>query len=223
MMPETHVTIILVDDHSLVRRGLAALLQMNQKYRVVAGADNGEDALTLAGQYTADLVILDLHMPRLNGLETLRRLKHRYPRVKILILSMYDDEELVSQALRDGAAGYILKHSMEDELFQALEAIVEGKQYLSPRLTLKSEDHFRDDGVDSPLTSREKEVIQLVAEGHTTNEIADMMSISPNTAGRHMANIMKKLHVHNRVELTRLAIRRGIVIVQQLPQDFHPD
>lgn len=222
-MPETHVTIILVDDHSLVRRGLAALLQMNQKYRVVAGADNGEDALTLAGQYTADLVILDLHMPRLNGLETLRRLKHRYPRVKILILSMYDDEELVSQALRDGAAGYILKHSMEDELFQALEAIVEGKQYLSPRLTLKSEDHFRDDGVDSPLTSREKEVIQLVAEGHTTNEIADMMSISPNTAGRHMANIMKKLHVHNRVELTRLAIRRGIVIVQQLPQDFHPD
>ncbi len=218
-MTATPVRIILADDHSLVRRGLAALLQMNEKFKVVAEANNGEEAIQCSEKYPADLIILDLHMPRLNGLETIRRMKHYHPETKILILSMYDDNELVAQALHDGASGFILKHSMEDELFEALEAILSGETYLSPRLT-EIASTVNEEDAETALTSREKEVVQLVAEGYTTNEIADLMSISPNTAGRHIANIMKKLDVRNRVELVRLAIRRGLVIVQRLPPNF---
>jgi len=211
------VNIILADDHSLVRRGMAALLQVNPRYHVIAEANNGEEVLKFVDQIAADVIILDLHMPRLNGLETLRRVKHQHPTVKILILSMYDDPELVAHALRDGASGYILKHSMEDELFEALDAILCGKHYLSPRLTLAPES-VPDESL--ALTSRELEVVQLVVEGHSTTKIADLMSISPNTAGRHLANIMKKLDVHNRVELVRVAIQRNMVIMQSLPPDL---
>lgn len=210
--------VVLADDHALVRRGMAALLQVNPRYRIVAEANDGEEALKLADQTHPDVIILDLHMPRLNGLETLRRIRHQHPAIKILILSMYDDRELVTQALRDGAAGYILKHSMEDELFEALEAILHDQQYVSPRLNLTTEPTPDE---ESLLTSRELEVVQLVAEGHSTTEIADLMSISPNTAGRHLANIMKKLDVHNRVELVRLAIQRNMVIMQRRPPDLH--
>ncbi|MBZ0276023.1 MAG: response regulator transcription factor [Anaerolineae bacterium] len=210
--------VVLADDHALVRRGMAALLQVDPRYRIVAEANDGEEALKLADQTRPDVIILDLHMPRLNGLETLRRIRHQHPAIKILILSMYDDRELVTQALRDGASGYILKHSMEDELFEALEAITHNQQYVSPRLNLTTQSTPDE---DSLLTSRELEVVQLVAEGHSTTEIADLMSISPNTAGRHLANIMKKLDVHNRVELVRLAIQRNMVIMQRRPPDLH--
>lgn len=223
MIGQSPIKVILADDHSLVRRGLAALLEMGHKYVVVAEANNGEEALLVADKIAVDLIILDLHMPRLNGLETLRRMQHRHPAIKILILSMYDDDELVAQALRDGASGYILKHSMEEELFEALDIILSGHQYVSPRLNLRSEDTYAEDAGEHILTSREKEVIQLVAEGYKTNDIATLMAISPNTAGRHLANIMKKLDVHNRVELVRLAIQRGLVMVQRLPDDFPKD
>jgi DNA-binding NarL/FixJ family response regulator len=120
--------VILVDDHTIVRHGLAALLRNNGKYLVVAEAANGEEGLTCAKDIEADLMILDLSMPRMNGLETIRRLSKQSSRLKILVLSMYDDEQFVAQALRDGARGYILKHAMDEELFQALDAVARGEQ-----------------------------------------------------------------------------------------------
>ncbi|MCB0208107.1 MAG: response regulator transcription factor [Anaerolineae bacterium] len=213
--------IILADDHNIVRRGLAALLQLDGTYEVVCEAENGEEALQCAANIQAHFIILDLSMPRLNGLETVRRLHHHYPTIKILILSMYDDVEFVVQTLRDGADGYILKHSLEDELFDALAAIRQGKRFVSTAITLSDHDE-QENQVGTQLTSREHEVLQLIAEGYTTTEIADIMTISPHTANRHRANILKKMGVRNQMELVRLAIQRGLVILNQPPQSIRP-
>ncbi|MFN8441189.1 MAG: response regulator transcription factor [Caldilineaceae bacterium] len=208
------IPVILVDDHALVRRGLAALLQLEGEYQVVAEADNGENGLQVASQVHAELMILDLSMPRLNGLETIRRLKRQQPSCKILILSMYDDAEFVAKAIQNGVDGYLLKQSLEDELFEALEVIMEGGRYFSPKLdmvriqeqTVPQEDF---------LTSREHEVLQLIAEGASANELANLLSISPHTANRHRANIMQKLGVHSQAELVRLAAERGWIILKK--------
>ncbi|MCB0155569.1 MAG: response regulator transcription factor [Anaerolineae bacterium] len=209
--------VILADDHNIVRRGLAALLQMDGSYTVVCEAQNGEEAIRCAAQTEAHIIILDLSMPRLNGLEAVRRLRHNHPDMKILILSMYDDAEFVSQTLHDGANGYILKHSMEDELFEALAAINQGQRFVSGGIDLSQMNGAaRVNGTQ--LTSREYEVLQLIAEGHTTLEIAELMSISPHTANRHRANILQKMGVRNQMELVRLAVNRGLVILKRPPQ-----
>ena len=209
-------SIILADDHYVVRQGLAALLQMNGAYKVVCEASNGEEAIQCAARHTPDIIILDLSMPRLNGLEATRRLRHNHPALKIIILSMYDDEAFVARALRYGADGYILKHSMEDELFQALEAVSGDQQFVSPAIDFERVQK-RVAQANAKLTAREHEVIQLIAEGYTTNEIANFMSISPHTANRHRANIMQKMNVRNQIELVRLAIQRGLVIIKTQP------
>lgn len=212
--PTKPLTVILVDDHTIVRRGLAALIEMDGAYKVVAEASNGEEALHCAEQQQADLMILDLAMPRLNGLETIRRLQRQQERLKLLVLSMYDDTEFVAQALRDGASGYILKQSLDDELFDALAALSRGERYLSPAI---DRERVTTEGAQptNELTAREYEVLQLIAEGYTANEIADMMSISPHTANRHRANIMEKMAARNQIELVRLAVARGLVILKQ--------
>ncbi|MCB0168344.1 MAG: response regulator transcription factor [Anaerolineae bacterium] len=221
MADTTPIRIILADDHTIVRRGLAALLHMDGTYEVVCEAENGEEALHCAASAQAHFIILDLSMPRLNGLETVRRLRQHYPTIKILILSMYDDEEFVVQTLRDGANGYILKHCLEDELFDALAAIKQGQQFVSTAIDLSHLDE-PDNQNGAQLTSREHEVLQLIAEGYTTTEIADIMIISPHTANRHRANILKKMGVRNQMELVRLAIQRGLVILNQPPQSIRP-
>lgn len=209
--------VILADDHNIVRRGLAALLQMDGGYTVVGEAQNGEEAIRCAAQTEAHVIILDLSMPRLNGLESVRRLRHNHADMKILILSMYDDPEFVNQTLHDGANGYILKHSMEDELFEALAAINQGQRFVSGGIDLSQMNGAaRVNGTQ--LTSREYEVLQLIAEGHTTPEIAEIMSISPHTANRHRANILQKMGVRNQMELVRLAVNRGLVILKRPPQ-----
>ena len=153
-------------------------------------------------------------MPRLNGLEAIRRLRQNHATLKILVLSMYDDEEFVIQALRDGANGFILKHSMDDELFQALAALAENQPYTSASINL---DRLNGQAARTAakLTAREREVLQLIAEGYTTNEIADLMSISPHTANRHRANVMQKMGVHNQIELVRDAVKRGLIILKR--------
>lgn len=215
------ITVILADDHNIVRRGLAALLQMEGRYQVVCEAQNGEEALQCADQTPAQIMILDLSMPRLNGLEAVRRLRHKHPKLKILVLSMYDDQEFVVQALQDGVNGYILKHSMDDELFEALATISKGQRFVSAGIDLAQIDQQMEP-IASPLTSREHEVLQLIAEGHTTTEIAEIMSISPHTANRHRANILQKMGVRNQMELVRLAVKRGLIILKRPPDSLNP-
>lgn len=217
----TPITVILVDDHAIVRKGLAALLQLDGRYLVVGEAQDGEAALSVAAQTAADVMILDLAMPRLNGLETIRRLHRQNQTIKILVLSMYDDAEFVSQALRDGASGYILKQSLDDELHQALTVVLEGGQYISGGLVLPPPEQPPAD--DKTLTAREFEILHLIAEGHTNAEIADKLTISPNTAGRHRANIFEKLGVHSQVELVRLAVKRGWVILKEPPESLRSE
>lgn len=221
MLATSPIPVILADDHTIVRRGLAALLQMDGKYQVVCEAQNGEEALQCADQVQAQIIILDLAMPRLNGLEAVRRLRHKYPALKILVLSMYDDREFVVQALQDGVNGYILKHSMDDELFEALAAIMDGRRFISGGIELPQIDQLPD-SIAAPLTSREHEVLQLIAEGHTTTEIAEIMFISPHTANRHRANIMQKMGVRNQMELVSLAVKRGLIILKRPPDSLNP-
>jgi DNA-binding NarL/FixJ family response regulator len=211
------VKVILVDDHTIVRRGLAALLQMEGGYVVVAEAADGKEALRCAAEVTADVMILDLSMPRLNGLETTRRLVRRQPQLRVLLLSMYDDEAFVTQAIQAGAAGFVLKRSMEDELFQALAAIMKGERFISPMLSLAAADLLAEESGNSQLTSREREVLQLIAEGHNTTEIAELLAISPHTATRHRANLMQKLDAHTQAGLIRTAIERGLVVLKKPP------
>lgn len=205
------VDVVLVDDHALVRRGLAALLTSDGRFRVVAEAGDGEHALEVVLETRPDLVLLDLSMPRLDGLEVLRRLRKAGVRAPVLVLSMFDDEHFVAQALADGAQGYLLKHAMDDELFSALEALVRGERYVSDAIDLaKVEAHQMQ---RSELTAREHEVLHLIAAGHTTQEVAEMLNISPHTATRHRANLMQKLDAHNQVELVRTAVARGLLIM----------
>lgn len=206
-------SVILVDDHNLVRRGLAALLRTDGRFNVVAEASNGEEALTQAKKHQPDLMIVDLSMPRLNGLETIRRMRKQLPRTKLMVLSMYDDEQFVSQALHGGARGYLLKHAMDEELFQALEAVLQtDAQYVSKQINLATlEDNC---ACEADLTAREREVLQLIFEGHTTAQIASLLSISPHTATRHRANLMQKLKAHNQSELIRCAAEQGLVILK---------
>ncbi len=203
--------VILVDDHAIVRRGLAALLHAVGRYAVVAEASNGEEALVQAEHHQPDLMIVDLSMPRLNGLETIRCLYRVSPHTRVLVLSMFDDSQFVAQALRHGARGYLLKHAMDDELFNALEAILRGETYVSSQINL---DRIEEEGVPQlELTAREREVLQLIAEGKTTQQIAQSLCISPHTATRHRANLMQKLNAHNQAELIRVAIQHGLVIM----------
>lgn len=203
--------VLIVDDHAIVRRGIAALLRANGRYDVVAEASDGEEALGILESVEADLVVLDLDMPRLNGLETIRRMNKRLSRTKVLVLSMYDDEQFVAQAFRGGVRGYILKHAMDDEFFKAVETVLRGGRYTSQTINLQIVEQQLLDQAD--LTSREREVLQLIVDGHTTQQVADILSISPHTATRHRANLMQKLNVHTQMELVRNAVQRGLVML----------
>ena len=202
--------ILLVDDHILVRRGLAALVNGSGRYTVVGEAGNGLEAVALAQQVDADIMILDLSMPGMNGLDALKSLRVSSPALSVVILSMYDDVPFVLRALRGGARGYVLKQSLEDELFNALQAVARGERYLSPLLNVQ---RYEDDLDQEPgLTQRERQVLQQIAHGSTTRHVADALGISWHTANRHRANLMHKLGAHNQIELVQNAARHGLVL-----------
>lgn len=203
--------VMLVDDHALVRRGLAALLRTDGRFRVVGESGSGSEALEQIGELRPDIVLLDMAMPGMDGLETLRRLALRPTRPRVLVISMYDEVHFVSQALLEGADGYLLKGSMDNELFLAIETVMRGQRYVASSLD-RARVH---EATQRPatLTSREHEVLQLIAEGYTTGEVAERLSISPHTATRHRANLMQKLNVHNQVELVRVAAERGLILI----------
>ncbi len=209
------IRVMLIDDHAIVRRGLAALLHADNRYQVVAEASDGEEALARLESVEVDIAILDLSMPRLNGLETLRRLGKQHPKIRTVVLSMYDDDQFVAQSLRDGAYGYVLKQAMDDELFVTLERVMQGGRYVSPSINMERIEHRHLEKID--LTDREREVLQLIVDGHTTQSVADTLSISPHTATRHRANLMQKLSVHTQIELVRAAAQRGLVVLPKPP------
>ena len=207
--------VLLADDHAMVRRGLRLILDAEPDLDVVAEAGDGAEAVELALREQVDLAVLDITMPRLTGLQAARELAHRRPEMRLLVLSMHDNEEYLFEALRSGAAGYVLKSAVDRDLVEACRATLRGETFLYPAgVTALVRSHLErgDDTAEfDPLTPRESEVVKLVAEGMTTREIAEALVISPKTVERHRANVLEKLGMRDRVDLTRYAIRRGLV------------
>ena len=209
--------ILLADDHTLVRQGLRKVLEERPEWQVVAEAGDGRDAVRLAEQHKPDVAVLDVAMPLLNGIEATRQITRRVPQTRILVLSMYSDEAYVTQMLKAGATGYLLKDSADVDLLQAVQAVSQGKSFFSPAVArLMSDDYARQRGenlVDryESLSDREREIFQIVAEGKTNKEIAALLFISPSTVETHRARIMEKLDLHSAAEIVLYAVRRGVI------------
>jgi len=208
--------ILLADDHGLVRRGLRLILDAQPDLEVVAEASDGAEAVALALSEDLDLAILDISMPRMTGLQAARELRQRRPDVRVLILSMHESEQYLYEALRAGASGYVVKTVADRDLVEACRATIRGEPFLYPgAVTALINDHLRRAREGElpldPLTPRETEVIKLVAESYTNRQIAEELVISEKTVDRHRANILEKLGMRDRVELTRYAIRNGLV------------
>lgn len=210
-------TILLADDHRIVRQGLRALLASEADFEVVGEADDGREALELVKRLNPDVLVLDLMMPGLNGLEVARQLPRQSPAVRVVVLSMHDDEGFVLEALANGVSGYVLKDSNSSDLVHAVREVAAGRRYLSPPLSDRAIEAYQQrakvGALDKheTLTTREREVLQLSAEGHTNSEIAARLGISTRTAETHRSRLMHKLGLHTQSDLIRYAIRRGII------------
>jgi DNA-binding NarL/FixJ family response regulator len=209
--------VLLADDHAVVRSGLRAVLDAQPDIEVVAEAADGAEAVDKALTSSVNLAILDVSMPRMTGLQAAAELHRRRPDLRILILSMHDNEQYFFEALKAGASGYVLKTAANRDLVEAVRASMRGEPFLYPAaVTALIRDYLErartgEATPTDPLTPRELEVTKLIAEGHTTDEIAETLVISKKTVERHRSNTLEKLGMHNRVELTRYAIRRGLV------------
>jgi DNA-binding NarL/FixJ family response regulator len=210
--------LLLGDDHAMLRHGLKKILEDRHDWRVVAEAGNGRDAVREATTLKPDIAVLDIGMPLLNGLEATRQIIRNAPSVRVLILSMHSDQAYVSQAVQAGAKGYVLKESAATELVDAISALASGKSFFSPPVAqVVFDDYTRRltaKGIMDPydaLSEREREVLQLVAEGRSSKEIGELLSISPATVETHRSHLLQKLGLHNTVEVVRYAARRGIV------------
>ncbi len=211
------IRVLVADDHTLVRQGLCALLAGDDSIEVVAEAQDGVDALNKCRDCKPDIAVLDIAMPKLNGLLAARRIRSDFPEVKVLVLSMYSEEEYVTEALRAGASGFIMKDAAASELISALKTVSRGERFLSPTVSWKLVKKYVVDGrhvevkEKEKLSNREKEVLQLIAEGYTSSEIASMLKLSVKTVQAHRSRMMEKLDIHTIAGLTRHAIRIGLV------------
>ena len=209
--------ILVADDHPIVLRGLRMVLDAQPDLEVVAEATDGDQAVEQAVSGEIDLAILDISMPRKTGLQAAREITHRKPEVRVLMLSMHDNEQYLFEAIRAGASGYVLKSAVDRDLVEACRAAMRGEPFLYPGAVRALMREYLDraragDALHTEmLTPREEEIVKLVAEAHTNDEIAEMLFISKKTVERHRANILEKLGMRDRVELTRYAIRRGLV------------
>jgi two-component system, NarL family, response regulator NreC len=214
--------IVLVDDHRIVRQGLRALLQTEPGFEIVAEGATGLEAIQLVERFRPDILVMDLMMPEINGLEATWQIKQRIPETRIIVLSMHADEAYVLEALQNGASGYVLKDSSADDLVQAVHKALLGWRYLSPPLSKegieayiqKSREALLDDPFET-LTKREREVFLLITEGLSNAMIAERLSISQRTVESHRANLMRKLKLKSRMDLIRFAIRRGIILFEK--------
>jgi DNA-binding NarL/FixJ family response regulator len=210
------VRILLADDHAMLRDGVIMVLESQPGFEVVGTANTGAEAVSLAQELQPDIAVLDVAMPELNGLEATREIRACCPNTEIVILSMHEGEDYLREALRAGAAGYVLKRAAAKELVGAIQAVRRGESYLDPALTRTLiSDYVRkvdqNDATTETLTERELEVLRLVAEGMTNRQIALKLNISIKTVQSHRANLMEKLDLHDRTELVRYAIRRGLI------------
>jgi two-component system response regulator NreC len=218
MTVSTGVRILLADDHTLLRQGLRKILQERPDWEVVAEAGDGREAVRLTLAVRPDIAILDIGMPLLNGIEATRQIVRRLPDIHVLILSMHANEAYIIKALKAGAKGYLLKDSADTDLIRGVAAVASGKSFFSPAVAKVMLDdyvrHLTEKGIadrfDS-LSEREREIFQLVAEGHSNKEIAELLSVSPTTVETHRAHILQKLDVHNTAELVLYAVRRGVI------------
>ena len=213
------IQVMLVEDHALVRAGIRELLSKIEGVSVVAESSNGRTALKMLRECFVDIILMDIAMPEMNGLQVLSIVRQQYPNVRVIMLSMHADEEYVLTALRAGAAGYLLKDSGIVELHLAIEAVANGQTYLSPlvtshvsaymrRIEHTASDHAQPDG---NLTPRQREILQLIAEGSTTQKIAERLGISVKTVETHRAQLMQRLEIHDIAGLVRYAIRTGLI------------
>lgn len=205
--------VILADDHRVVREGLKALVETKTPHQVVAQAENGLELTPMVNTHKPDIVVLDLAMPMLGGLESLNRLKDLDQRPAVLVLSSKDDRSSVREAVKAGASGYVTKSSSQEELLAAIEAIIKGEHYFSPDVAkhLVDMDSPEDNPLYSKLSSREREVMKLLCEGHGNKFVADTLKLSTRTIDSHRANIMRKLGVESNAELVQEAIRWGLL------------
>jgi two-component system response regulator NreC len=211
-------TIIIADDHTLFREGLRALLSGRDDLEIKGEAEDGQEAIRSVEEHKPDLLLMDLSMPRMGGLEAIRELKARHPRTKILVLTIHGTEEFVLEALEAGASGYVLKDATHDELVLAIKSVLQEKRYLSPDISAKVIEGYIDGrktvksrSVWDSLTLRERQILKLIAEGRKNKEIADILFISVKTVAKHRANIMGKLDLHNVSALTAYAMERGLI------------
>jgi DNA-binding NarL/FixJ family response regulator len=211
------VRILLADDHPMVRRGLRLVLDIEPDLVVCGEAGDGHEAVEAVRDAEFDLAVLDVAMPRMTGLQAARRLKELRPEMKLLMLSMYESEQYLFEALRAGAAGYVLKSAADEDLVEACRAAMRGEPFLYPRDAPALVREYLADATagrrqpNGLLTARETEIVKLIAEGYTSHQIADLLVIAPKTVESHRANILQKLAMRDRVELTRYAIRSGLV------------
>jgi DNA-binding NarL/FixJ family response regulator len=224
-MTSQAIGVLVADDHTIVRRGLVSLLSLAEGIEVIGEAADGRAAVERALELEPDVVLMDINMPLLNGLEATRKIKKEAPHIRVLVLTAHDNEEYIIQVIRSGANGYLLKNSSADDLFAAIRSVYTGHAFFSPsvsRVILESylkasgspdEKVNGTGGPDSCLTPREREILQLVAEGQTHQQVGDLLHISVRTVDTHCNNIMKKLDIHDSAGLATYAIKNGIVIL----------
>ena len=210
--------ILIADDHALVREGIAAFLKLCEDIEVVAEASDGIEAIEKTAKYRPDVIIMDINMPKLGGLEATIEIKKMHPHIKVLVLTQYEDREYISRFLKAGVSGYLLKKAVGSDLITALKAIGRGELYLYSSIAtevvsgyLQGENRVDMDNPYDKLSDREKQVLKLVAEGHTHKEVADMLNISVKTVIAHQTNIGEKLGIHTRAGLVKFAIQKGII------------
>jgi two-component system response regulator NreC len=211
------IRVLLAEDHTIVRQGIAAVLGTESDMEVVGEASNGLEAVELAKKLVPDVVLMDIGMRHLNGLEATREIKKLLPSMKILVLTMYDNEEWIFQILKAGASGYLIKDSAMTDLTSALRAVYQGDSYLSPSISkMVIEEYIRKaelgerKGVEDLLSGREREILQLIAEGNSVPQISNLLCISKKTVEAHKTHIMEKLNIHDKVGLIKYAIRSGL-------------
>jgi len=217
--PLKKITVILADDHTIVRQGLRLLLEASDDIKVIGEVENGREAVQLAKKLKPDVVVLDVVMPALNGVEATRQISKEVPESKVLILSSYSDDERVLQLIEEGATGYLVKQTAANDLLIAIREACKGNAFFSPaisrRLLQQCREAFSTGGIvkrrGNILTTREAEVLQLIAEGHPNKQIADQLSISIKTVEKHRQQVMNKLNIHDIAGLTRYAVSKGVI------------
>jgi two-component system response regulator NreC len=210
--------IVIAEDHTILREGLRALLAADPELQVVGEARDGREAIRRVEQLEPDLILMDLSMPRMNGVEAIREIKNRIPETKVLTLTVHKAEEFVLEVLQAGADGYILKDASSAELVMAIRSVLAGRRYLSPSVSqMVIEGYLASrkigESVWDTLTKREREILKLIAEGNKNKEIADYLCISVKTVEKHRANLMKKLDLHSAAALTAYAMERGLITI----------